>query len=239
MGGAWKRSDEIDVFTGGERMTTTGSERSEAVPADQVIPPSRLHHVVVKTRRLQEMKEFYANLIGTKEVATFAFPGDLSASFVSYDSAQHRLAFFSSSAFEGENEPGRAGLHHVAFEYDTLEDLVHTYKRLKKQGVEPVWMTDHGPTISFYYYDPDRNLAELQLDNFGEDGRSKDFFATMQSDPRYKHEGWDIDPDRLIEAMEAGVSHWEIHELAWAGKLAPEVRVGPPGLRARPSEPQQ
>ena len=47
------------------------------------------------------------------------------------------------------------GVDHVAYTYASLGDLVDTYSRLKKRGIEPYWPVRHGPTLSLYYRDPD------------------------------------------------------------------------------------
>jgi catechol 2,3-dioxygenase len=198
-----------------------------------IISPARLHHVVLKTHRLDEMTAWYSTVLGTEEVAKIIFSekGPV-ASFTSYDEANHRLAFFGGENFEGQATPESVGLHHIAFEYNSIDDLIHNYKRLRDKGVAPVWVTDHGPTISFYYSDPDSNLVEQQIDNFpDEPGASKRFMETDEkfNDPA-QAKGEDVDPEQLVEARESGLSAAEIHAKAWVGELAPDEPVGPPGL---------
>lgn len=59
-----------------------------------------------------------------------------------------------------------AGTDHVAFTHADLGDLLYTYARLKREGIEPYWCINHGPTMSLYYKDPDGNRIEFQVDNF-------------------------------------------------------------------------
>ena len=47
-----------------------------------------------------------------------------------------------------------------------LGDLLYTFERLRRVGIEPFWCINHGPTTSMYYKDPDGNKVELQVDNF-------------------------------------------------------------------------
>src|ERR1700747_3889573 len=70
------------------------------------------------------------------------------------------------------------GLHHVAFTYSTLSDLIGTYKRLKALGTEPTVTINHGPTMSMYYADPDGNNIELQVDNFETPEEAQEFLES-------------------------------------------------------------
>ena len=98
---------------------------------DEMIVPARLHHVNLKAYHFEEMREFYTALIGihpNAEVGTFGW--------YTYDSANHRLALMHLPTFT-ERVPASAGMHHMAFEYDSLDDLMRTYLRLKQIGIVP------------------------------------------------------------------------------------------------------
>jgi catechol 2,3-dioxygenase len=205
-------------------MSTSVNVSSDAqLSPGSFVSPSRFHHVGIKTARIKEMVEWYATVLGTEMVADLGF-----AQFVTYDAANHRVVFFGSDKFEGETEVTRTGLHHLAYEYGELDDLLDTYTRLKGLEILPVWVTDHGPTISFYYEDPDRNLIELQVDNFGSDAGSS---AYVRSPPfRDNPLGKDVDPDKLIAARSAGGSHADLHKRAWEEEFLPAQPTPPPGL---------
>jgi len=95
-------------------------------------------------------------------------------SFISYDDEHHRVAFLDPGPLaqrEGAGEDPlsagtQAGLHHVAFTFASLGDLMETYERVKDIGITPYWCINHGPTTSMYYRDPDGNRVELQVDAF-------------------------------------------------------------------------
>src|SRR5882757_5791606 len=70
------------------------------------------------------------------------------------------------------------GVHHVAFEYDTVDDLLDTWVRLSGEGTLPHMSLDHGLTLSFYSVDPDGNSVELQADWYGDWAKSSDFVRT-------------------------------------------------------------
>ena len=95
-----------------------------------------------------------------------------------------------------------AGTDHVAFTYAELGDLFQTYRRLKAAGIEPYWCINHGPTISFYYKDPDGSRIELQVDTMPSNDaieawmRSGEFAANPI--------GVVFDPEEMAARYEAG-----------------------------------
>jgi catechol-2,3-dioxygenase len=115
-------------------------------------------------------------------------------------------------------------MHHTAFEYETLDDLLATYVRLKAAGIEPGGCLDHGLTTSLYYHDPDGNSLELQVDNFDDWAQSTEFLRT---DERFQANpiGEPFDPDALVEARRSGLSAKEIHDKAYAGEYPPTKTV--------------
>ena len=110
-----------------------------------------------------------------------------------------------------------ARVQHVAFECDTLDDLLGTYVRLKGLGIQPVWASDHGPETAFYYEDPDQNLVEINVNNYGNQWTTTE--AMKSSSPMLAPA--QIDPEKILAARKAGASAWELHERAIAGELAP------------------
>jgi catechol-2,3-dioxygenase len=120
-------------------------------------------------------------------------------------------------------------MHHTAFEYATLDELLGSYLRIKNEGIEPIGCLDHGLTMSFYYVDPDGNCVELQADNHGDWAQSTEF---MRSDERFAADpiGKPIEPLDLVEARRSGLSVDEVHERAYRGDYPPkgsfDLRLG-------------
>ena len=190
-------------------QTSPGQEMS----LDEVIVPARLHHVNLKAYRFEEMRDFYTALIGIHPVAEVGTFG-----WYTYDTANHRLALMQLPHIT-ERVPGSAGMHHMAFEYDALDDLMRTYLRLKKIDIVPAAALDHGMTTSFYYRDPDGNYIELQVDNFGPDPAVSTAFMhtpAFLANPI----GVPIHPERYVAAWQAGASLNELHERSYAGEFA-------------------
>jgi len=198
---------------------------SEGVESNTVAHP-RLHHVNLKTIRLQEMIDWYSIVVGMR--VHFQFPG---GAFLSNDGANHRLALFAWPRLSDDADKlVHTGIHHMAFEYPTLDDLLTTYTRLKVLDLMPHFTVDHGTTTSFYYVDPDGNSVELQCDNFGDWAQSSEW---MRTSPKFAANpvGTTVDPEQMLAARQAGISPAEVHQRAYAGAFPPtrsmDLRVPP------------
>ena len=111
---------------------------------------------------------------------------------------------------DGPKAGKEAGLHHVAFTFGGLDDLIDNYQRLKQLGIHPHRCVNHGVTTSMYYHDPDRNQVELLVDNFATAAEGR---AYMQSrSPNDKNPvGIVFEPEELVDRVRAGL---RIEELA-------------------------
>ena len=172
--------------------------------------PIKLSHIVLQTNKPRELREWYSKVLGAEIVHANDF-----ISFISYDDEHHRVAFLNPGAL-APREPGErdigdfragkeAGLHHMAFTFKSLDELLDT---LKASGIRPYWCINHGSTTSMYYRDPDNNQVELLIDNF-EDVR--DGKAYMQSPAFAKNPiGVPFEPDSFIARLDAGASAKEL-----------------------------
>ena len=123
-----------------------------------------LHHVTLKTSRLDDMIKWYEFVIGAK--VQFR---DQVAAWMTNDEANHRVAFLAVPGLSDDAQKVQHnGVHHTAFEYASFEDLMASYDRMRNGGVEPAFCLDHGLTISLYYKDPEGNYVELQSDVFSD-----------------------------------------------------------------------
>jgi catechol 2,3-dioxygenase-like lactoylglutathione lyase family enzyme len=172
-------------------------------------PPSKLAHVVLRTSRYREVVDFYKTLLCAHSV----FSNDI-LSFLTYDEEHHRIAVVNLAGLQ-DQQAGVAGVHHVAFTYDSLADLIANYERAKQVGIEPVWCTNHGPTTSFYYRDPDGNQLELQVENFA---TVKESMAFLDS-PEFAENpiGVDFDPEELVRRYRAGEPDAELKKRPHTG----------------------
>ncbi|RBP11374.1 glyoxalase/bleomycin resistance protein/dioxygenase superfamily protein [Roseiarcus fermentans] len=185
-------------------------------PTDEVKAPV-LHHVNLKTSRLSEMIAWYGNLIGA--TPNFQFEG---GAWLTNDAANHRIAFLATPDIVDDPDFRiHTGMHHVAFEYPDLDDLLLTWERLDRQGNKPHFAVDHGLTTSFYYVDPDGNSVELQVDNFGDWAASTEFMRTSPDFARNPI-GVPCSPRKMLEARRSGVDPKDVERRAYAGAYPPD-----------------
>jgi catechol 2,3-dioxygenase-like lactoylglutathione lyase family enzyme len=167
------------------------------------LPPDLLAHFVVKTARAKEMIDWYGAVFGA-----WVVHDGRQVAFLSWDAESHRLALaklprFVRYAFPLSRIRRKAyGIDHVAFTYHSLERLLRNYERLKHAGIRPVWAINHGPTTSLYYEDPEGNRLEFQTENFATGEATAQFFSSR--DFAANPIGVNIDPDYLLERLEAG-----------------------------------
>lgn len=183
----------------------------------EIIRPAKLAHVVLRTRRYQDVIAWYELVLGARVVF-----GNEMATFMTYDGEHHRLAVLNMPHLE-DHTRAMPGVDHVAFTYASIGDLLATYERLAKEGIEPVWPVNHGATTSLYYRDPDANVIELQIDNFASLEETDAFLR----DGRFAINpiGIDIDPAELLTRYRAGATHEEL--TAWPDEVTPRT-VPPP-----------
>jgi catechol 2,3-dioxygenase len=202
-------------------------------PASREIIRPTLHHFGLTTSAPEAMLDWYGKVLGatpvhkTTKPAGEQSPPGLRADWVTNDKANHRVAFVSIPGLIDDADRSRHHrIQHVAFEYASLDDLLTSYIRLKRLGIEPVLTTDTGATTAFYYEDPERNVVELLADNFGDWAKSTEFMRSSTSFAA-KPIGAYVDPDAMIAARAAGASVEEVHRRAYAGEFPPSKPMDP------------
>jgi catechol-2,3-dioxygenase len=150
----------------------------------------RLNHAVLFVRDVARSVSFYRDVLDFDVVMEM---GGKAAFLRAAGSANdHDLGLFELGAQAGPSPAGRTavGLYHLAWEVDTLSDLVSLAERLTAAGAL-VGSSDHSTTKSLYGHDPDGLEFEI---------------------------AWIVPADRLDEAALAGRS--EIRPLDLAREIA-------------------
>jgi catechol 2,3-dioxygenase len=135
----------------------------------------KLQHYGLATANLEPMLDWYRKVLGMTVNHRSAAPGGAqngrpfsAFAFVSNDEVDHRIVLFEIPGAVSDPDKSRhTGLQHIAFECATCDELLGTYARLKGLGILPVWAADHGLGTSFYYEDPDQNVVEINVNNYG------------------------------------------------------------------------
>jgi catechol 2,3-dioxygenase len=191
----------------------------------QIIRPT-LHHFGVMTRHMEEMVNWYAKVLGMRpnfqSSTRSGQDASLPVTLVTNDRANHRIGLISWSGLRDDYQEKRtlSRLQHVAFEYETIDDLLNSYTRLKGLEIKLLIAVNHGPVTSFYYNDPDSNIVELFVDNFGNWDQSSEFMRSSQ-----EFAAKPVDPEKVIAARKSGVPFEEIHRCAYDGEFLPSGSV--------------
>lgn len=192
---------------------------------DVIIRP-KLQHFGLVTANLDATIEWYRHVLGMTVNHRFDNQGgtkggpSFRAAFVSNDEVHHRIVFFEVPGFAANGGRGRqAGMQHVAFEYQRLDDLLGTYVRLKQLGIKPEFAAEEGFQTVFNYLDPDGNAVELNVNNYGNDWTATEH---MRNPPTNRTRRLFVDPEKLVAARLSGETPDRIHERAYAGEFVAE-----------------
>ncbi len=146
------------------------------------IRPRRLGHVGIAVRDMERMVGFYCDVLGLEVSDRMAYPegGPLVAgTWLRCNSDHHVLALFEPRGEPAGEPAGRFGLHHVAFELASFEELRRAAREVAERHgpLQAVRRGGPGCQLRVYFHDPEGNLVELYwlLDQVGWDGRSRPY----------------------------------------------------------------
>jgi catechol 2,3-dioxygenase-like lactoylglutathione lyase family enzyme len=200
-------------------MTLMGMLARSDGEAGLVIVP-RLHHFGIATLRPEEMVEWYRSVFGMEIAARFSFPA-MNLTFLSNDRAHHGGVLLNTESLQDESleqKQSHIRIQHLAWQYASIDELLQTWERLSRIGIEPVVCHCHGVSFSFYYRDPDRNLIELLADAWTDPGEALEYIKgpELQANP-----GALVDPLKLIGARDRGADLAELRDRALAHDYLP------------------
>jgi catechol-2,3-dioxygenase len=178
------------------------TETAHVLPPREVPRPKEYAHVVLKTAKVDAMIDWYCNVLGMSVVMRTPV-----INFLTWDHAQDRLAILQvpdGQAPKAEN----SNIHHIAFHYERLADVVAVYRFVGKLGIKPHWCVNHGVATSMYYHDPDGNSIELSVENFSDVGELNAWLSTRAFN--INPIGVTLDPEALAQRVESGESEGDI-----------------------------
>jgi catechol-2,3-dioxygenase len=173
-------------------------------------------HVVLQTSRLEAMRDWYCTVLDAHVV----FEGH-GLCFVTFDEEHHRIAFLGAPVELEAKSFTAAGMHHTAYTFDSLDDLLDRYESLASKGITPKVPIQHGVTTSLYYRDPDGNFVELQIDNFATPDEATDYMrgAEYGANPV----GVSFDPRLMARARREGTPESDLITRSWAVSVSPDL----------------
>jgi catechol-2,3-dioxygenase len=144
----------------------------------------RIGHIGLVARNLDQMIEFYCDVLGFKLSDRHTFP-DTSpyqeGVWLRCGTDHHVLSVFDlrqpvAEASTRENAPG---LHHMAFEMESFDALRNAARTVRDRGLPLQGQRTGGPgnQLRLYFWDPEDNLIELYwgLDQIGWDGQTRQY----------------------------------------------------------------
>lgn len=168
--------------------------------------PTKVAHVVYRTRRFEEMLRWYETVFSAR--IQYQNPA---LAFLTFDDEHHRFALVNMSVFQPDgteaDRQGAIGVDHLGYSYASLRDLLEHYSSLKEKGITPYWCVHHGITAALYYADPDGNQMEFQVDCLES---SADATAYMEKQFSLNPVGVEYDPDAWLARLRAGEQESEL-----------------------------
>jgi len=121
--------------------------------------PVRLNHAVLFVADLERAVTFYTDVLGMEVVAREA---SANAAFMRLPRSgnHHDLGLFGVGVGAQPKRRGAVGLYHLAWQVDTVDELVEGRRALVDNGAF-TGESSHGATKSIYGADPDGNELEL------------------------------------------------------------------------------
>jgi catechol 2,3-dioxygenase-like lactoylglutathione lyase family enzyme len=133
---------------------------------------NKIGHVVLHVRDIERSTKFYTEVLGFKISDVYAgdeLPGG--AVFLRINADHHGIALFQATE---DPEQGR-GMHHVAFELSTLDELVRFREHLRKHDAKIDFdgRRRAGVQLAVEFRDPDNHRLEVYwgIDQVGSDER--------------------------------------------------------------------
>ncbi len=123
------------------------------------ISPVRLNHAVLYVADLDQSVSFYSDVFGMEVMAR---EPRANAAFLRLPRSgnHHDLGLFGAGAGASPRPPRSVGLYHLAWQLDTIDELVAARQTIIDAGAY-TGESSHGATKSVYGADPDGNEFEL------------------------------------------------------------------------------
>jgi len=130
------------------------------------VRPLRLGHVGIAVRDMDRMVAFYRSTLGMDVSDRMAYPDGAALAegvWLRCGADHHVLALFSPRGAAAHEPTGRFGLHHVAFELGSFEELRRAARYVREHHGPPRAIRQGGPgcQLRVYFHDPEGNLVEL------------------------------------------------------------------------------
>ena len=135
---------------------------------------NKIGHLALYVQDLERSAKFYTNVLGFQVSDVYPENAGLLAGgavFVRLNADHHGIALFKATK---ENRPG-GGLHHIAFEVSSLDEVLRVREHLRKHDVKIHFEGRRraGVQLAVEFQDPDGHNLEIYwgIDQVGSDGK--------------------------------------------------------------------
>jgi catechol 2,3-dioxygenase len=156
------------------------------------VRPRGIGHIGLMARDLEAFVAFYERVLGFQVSDRMPFPDEFpyyEGVWLRCNSDHHVISVFGlRDAPEGPStaRAARPGLHHLAFEMASFEDLLSLARYVRAHDIPLQGMRTGGPGVQLrlYLWDPEDNIVELYwaMDKVGWDGVTRPYPPVTQID---------------------------------------------------------
>ncbi len=151
-----------------------------------MLKPNGVHHLAIATADIKQQIEYFSDVLGMELVALYwmhgvdgAWHGFMKANdacyiaFVQMDSIKSvPIEFGKTHAGSGALPSAPGTMQHVAFNVDTVEELLNIRDRIRSRGVNVLGPIDHGMCQSLYFAGPEGLTLEIATSEAAIDPRA-------------------------------------------------------------------
>jgi catechol 2,3-dioxygenase len=183
---------------------------------------TKLGHIGITVADLDRSVAFYTDILGMRLTERFEYTDQaghgasvVAGAFVRCDSTHHAMSIFKlrDGIIPDDAPDGSApsiGLHHIAFELATPEDLLAKLREMRAAQVPIVNCRKGGPGNQprFYARDPDGHLLEFywDIDEIGWDGMAREYEPIEEIElDDFDFEAYLAERDAAARQMQAAV----------------------------------
>lgn len=149
------------------------------------IRPRRIGHIGLLARDLEGFVAFYERVLGLQVSDRMPFSDEFpwyEGVWLRCNSDHHVISVFGlrdAPAEPSSARGARPGLHHLAFEVATFEELQQAARYVREHDIPLQGMRTGGPGVQLrlYFWDPEDNIVELYwaMDQVGWDGETRPY----------------------------------------------------------------
>lgn len=190
----------------------------------RTLPQLHINEIVMQTNRYDAMRAWYEAVLGviwtmdscpTTPATDKYKPGERQVRAVDVRASFGRIGTTPGMTFalfelpwlrpSGHMEPG---INHTNFREADLDTQIKRVELLRDAGIHPHRVANHGPVMSFYFYDPDENIVEFCSMNFD---TPEEMGAFVQSEAfKNNPSGVELERDSFLERYHSGIPKQEL-----------------------------